>query len=250
MKNTPVGDLLFGVHPVHQALVAGRRHVKKIYIAAHRKERATMPLSRLADQHDVPVEVVSAGFFNSRLRGMVHQGVAAEVGDLPFVDGETVLAVAKKAGVLPLILALDGIVDPQNLGSLVRSAKALGVHGVVLPKDRCAPLSAVTSKASAGAMEHMHFVRVPNMVSTLKGFKKQGCWVAGATASAGLPANQADLNGALVLVLGGEEKGIRPLVQKTCDFLISVPQVAEIDSLNAAVAGAIVMYEAMRQRRT
>jgi len=244
-----MSELLFGVHPVYEALVAQRRRVDNVYIFSRRKDRGVKRLSSLAARRGVPVAYVNGGVFKAELKDVVHQGVAARVGGLPMADMATLLAHRVRDRTTPLVLAPDGIVDPQNLGSIIRSAKAMGVHAVILPKVRCAPLSAATSKASAGAMEHMRFVRVSNMVSALQAFKKQGYWIVGATARTELAINEADLSLPLVLVVGGEEKGVRPLVSKTCDFLVSIPQVGEVDSLNAAVAGAIVMYEVMRQRR-
>ncbi len=244
-----MGELLFGVHPVYEALVAQRRRIEKVYIAKRRKDRGVERLSSLATRRGVPVTYVTGGVFKAELKDVVHQGVAARVGGVPVADMATLLAHLERDPTTPMVLAPDGIVDPQNLGSIIRSARAMGVQGVVLPKARCAPLSAATSKASAGAMEQMPFVRVSNMVSALQEFKKQGYWIVGATARTGVAINEADLSLPLVLVVGGEEKGLRPLVSKTCDFLVSIPQVGEVDSLNAAVAGAIAMYEVMRQRR-
>ena len=244
-----MGDLLFGIHPVCEALIARRRRVHNVYIAKHRKGKGLERLLALAERQNVSVQCMGSGFFHAKLGDVVHQGVAAEVGDLPIVDQGTLLAVTQTGGAAPLVLALDGIVDPQNLGSIIRSARAMGVDAMVLPKVRCAPLSPATSKASAGAMEHMRFARVPNMVSALGAFKQYGCWVVGTAARTRLAVYDADLTVPLVLVVGGEEKGLRPLVRKTCDFLVSIPQLGEVDSLNAAVAGAIVMYEVMRQRR-
>jgi 23S rRNA (guanosine2251-2'-O)-methyltransferase len=175
--------------------------------------------------------------------------VAAEVGKLPLADEKSILAKAETDGELPLVLALDGVEDPQNLGSLVRTALGMGFHGVVLPKTRVAPLSSTVSKASAGAMEHMLFARISNLVGALQQFKKDGLWVVGAHGGSAQPLDQVDFNMGLVLVIGGEGKGIRPLVRKTCDYLVSVPQKKTVDSLNAAVAGAIVMYEIVRQRK-
>jgi 23S rRNA (guanosine2251-2'-O)-methyltransferase len=175
--------------------------------------------------------------------------VAAEVGKFVLANENIILQKADKDGELPLILALDGVEDPQNLGSLVRTALGMGFHGVVLPKARVAPLSPAVSKASAGAMEHMLFARVPNLVGALQQFKKDGLWVVGAHGGSAQALDQVDFNIGLVLVIGGEGKGIRPLVRKTCDYLVSVPQKKTVDSLNAAVAGAIVMYEIVRQRK-
>jgi 23S rRNA (guanosine2251-2'-O)-methyltransferase len=197
----------------------------------------------------VAFEYRTPDYFKSRLGGSVHQGVAAEVEKLPMVDENTILNKAEREGEPPLILALDGVEDPQNLGSLVRTAIGMGFHGTVLPKARVAPLSPAVSKASAGAMEHMLFARVSNLVGALQRLKKKGLWVVGAEGGSAESVDQVDFNMGLILVIGGEGKGIRPLVRKHCDYLVSIPQKKTVDSLNAAVAGAIVMYEIVRQRR-
>jgi 23S rRNA (guanosine2251-2'-O)-methyltransferase len=242
--------LLYGIHPVDEALIAGRRDFKALYVAKSRRHKGVESLLRRAHDRGIPVHVKEADFFKSRLGGAVHQGIAARVGDMPLVDAHAILKEAEKRQEKPLILALDGIVDPQNLGSLVRSGLAMGVHGVVFPKTRAAPLSPAVSKASAGAMEHMLFARVTNLVAALKDFKKAGLWVVGALAHSKTRLDQGDFNVGLVIVVGGEGKGIRPLVGKTCDYLVSIPQKREVDSLNAAVAGAILLYEVARQRAT
>ncbi len=244
-----MGDLLYGIHPLYEALIADRRRFERVYVSKHRKSKGVQGLLGLAKQKRIPIEYKEAKFFKSCLGDLVHQGVAAEVGDLAPANKEEMLKRAIQASESPLILALDGIVDPQNLGSLTRTARAMGVHGIVFPKVRAAPLSAATSKASAGAMEHMLFAPVSNLVAALKQFKKSGLWVVGAEAGANISINQADCGVGLVIVIGGEGKGIRPLVRKTCDYLVTIDQHEGVDSLNAAVAGAIVMYEIVRQRR-
>ncbi|MBW2259170.1 MAG: 23S rRNA (guanosine(2251)-2'-O)-methyltransferase RlmB [Deltaproteobacteria bacterium] len=244
-----MSDLLYGIHPLCEALSAGRRKVKRIYVSKGRGTKGVQTLLGGARDGGVPVEYKAPDYFRSRLGDCVHQGVAAEVGKFSLADENIILKKAETDGELPLILALDGIVDPQNLGSLVRTALGMGFHGVVLPKARCAPLSPAVSKASAGAMEHMLFARVPNLVGALQRFKKDGLWVVGAHGGSAQAVDQVDFNMGLVLVIGGEGKGIRPLVRKTCDYLVSVPQKKIVDSLNAAVAGAIVMYEIVRQRK-
>ena len=244
-----MGDFLYGIHPVFEALVAGRREFKTLYVSKSRKVKAVQALLEQARAGHIPIQYEDPGFFKARLGDSVHQGIAAHVGEFPLADESTILKKAGTESALPLILALDGIVDPQNLGSLVRTALAMGVHGIILPKARTAPLSPAVSKSSAGAMEHMLFARVSNLVAALQRLKKAGLWVVGAHAGSGQPLYEADLNVGLVLVIGGEGKGIRPLVRKTCDYLVSIPQKTQLDSLNAAVAGAIVMYEIVRQRR-
>jgi 23S rRNA (guanosine2251-2'-O)-methyltransferase len=244
-----MGDLLYGIHPLHEALLARRRKFERVYVSKSRGNKGVQAILELARTQEIPLQHKAPDFFRSRLGDSVHQGVAAQVSDFPLVDESTILEKAETESGFPLVLALDGVVDPQNLGSLVRTALAMGVHGIILPKVRVAPLSPAVSKASAGAMEHMLFARVPNLVGALQRLKKAGLWVAGADAGSDQPADRADFNVGLVLVIGGEGKGIRPLVRKTCDYLVSIPQATTLDSLNAAVAGAIVMYEIVRQRR-
>jgi 23S rRNA (guanosine2251-2'-O)-methyltransferase len=244
-----MGDLLYGIHSLHEALVAGRRAFKRLYVSKSRRMKGVETLFELAQAAGIPVQYKVQDYFKSRLGDSVHQGVAAEVSALPLADEKAILKEAETDSELPLILGLDGIVDPQNLGSLVRTALAMGVHGIILPKTRAAPLSPSVSKASAGAMEHMLFARVSNLVAALQRLKKAGLWVVGCHAGSQQPADEVDLNVGLVLVIGGEDKGVRPLVRKTCDHLVCVPQRTGIDSLNAAVAGAMVMYEVTRQRR-
>lgn len=241
-------DLLYGIHPVYEALIAGRRAFKKLYVSKSRQAKGIEDLLLRAEAEGIPIQYSEPEYLESLIGESVHQGVAARVGNYPFVDIGAILKKAETDDEFPIILALDGIVDPQNLGSLIRTSLALGIHGIILAKDRSAPLSPSVSKASAGALEHMLIARVANLVSALIRLKKAGLWVVGAHADSGQRVDEADFNIGLVLVIGGESKGIRPLVRKTCDYLVSVPQKKLLDSLNAAVAGAIVMYEIVRQR--
>lgn len=245
-----MSDLLYGIHPVYEALVAGRRVFEKLNVSKRRQTRRIQDLLERAQAQGIPIQYRKPDYFRSLLGGSVHQGVAAQVRDFPLADASMILKKAETEKELPLILALDGIVDPQNLGSLVRTALAMGAHGIILPKARSAPLSPAVSKASAGAMEHMLIARVSNLVAALQRLKKAGLWVVGAHAGSEQRVDDADFNVGIVLVIGGEGKGLRPLVRKTCDYLVSIPQKKAVDSLNAAVAGAIVMYEIVRQRRS
>jgi 23S rRNA (guanosine2251-2'-O)-methyltransferase len=146
-------------------------------------------------------------------------------------------------------LILDGVVDPQNLGALVRTAVCAGLGAVVLPKDRAARPGPAVSRASAGALEYARVVVVPNIVATIQALKPLGLWIAGLDKNEGKPLFASDLSGPLAIVVGAEGKGIRPLVRRHCDFLVAVPQTGPIDSLNASVAGAVVIYESWRQRQ-
>lgn len=243
-----MSDLLYGIHPVCEALVAGRRVFKALYVSKSRQAKRIQDHLEQAQAEGIPIHYRDPDYFRSSLGGSVHQGVAARVSGYPLVDLGAILKKAETDGELPIALALDGVVDPQNLGSLIRTSLAMGIHGIILAKAHCAPLSPAVSKASAGAMEHVLIARVSNLVAALQRLKKAGLWVVGAHAASDQRVDQADFNVGLVLVIGGEGKGIRPLVRKTCDYLVSIPQKTVVNSLNAAVAGAMVMYEIVRQR--
>ncbi|MDM8539097.1 23S rRNA (guanosine(2251)-2'-O)-methyltransferase RlmB, partial [Desulfobacterales bacterium HSG17] len=145
-------------------------------------------------------------------------------------------------------LILDSIVDTHNLGALIRTAQCVGISGIIIPKDRAAGPTPGVSKASAGALEHVSLIQAVNLVNIIKELKKKGIWIFGLTPDARQSFFEQELKGPVAIIVGGEEKGIRPIVKKQCDFLVSIPQKGHIDSLNASVAGAVVMYEAFRQR--
>jgi 23S rRNA (guanosine2251-2'-O)-methyltransferase len=178
-----------------------------------------------------------------------HQGLAAEVSGYPYLDLADLLDAAKSSGESPFLLLLDHLQDPQNLGSLLRTAEAVGVHGVVLPHRRAAPVTPAAVRASAGAAEHAHVAQVANLVRAMESLKAAGVWLAGLEA---LPDaqlyTQANLDGSLGLVIGSEGQGVARLVRERCDFLIRLPMYGQVESLNAAVAGAVALYEARRQR--
>lgn len=175
-----------------------------------------------------------------------HQGIVAQVPGVDYCEVEDILAVAKARGEAPFLILLDGIEDPHNLGSILRSAECAGAHGVILPKRRSASLTAAACKASAGAVEYIKVARVANLVEAMRRLKRQGIWLAGADMQ-GAPMDRADLKGPLGLVIGSEGSGLGKLVQESCDFLVSIPMSGHLDSLNAAVAAAILMFEKKRQ---
>lgn len=186
----------------------------------------------------------------NRLTGSAfHQGVAAKVGPYPVAGVDDMISIRNKEGGNPFLLLLDTIMDPQNAGALIRTALCAGVDGIIVTKDRSVGLTPAVSRASAGSLEHSIIARVTNLSVTIKELKKNGIWVAGADQSASLSVFESDLSGPVAIVIGGEGKGIRPLVKRSCDFLISIPQCWKIGSLNASAAGAVVMYEAYRQRK-
>jgi 23S rRNA (guanosine2251-2'-O)-methyltransferase len=236
---------IHGVHPVTEALRAGRRRIIRVYIHA-RRGRPSARLTELADAAvaaEVPVETVSADTLAAMAGTDAHQGAVARVSLLPFVDPEDL-----RTSPAPFLLILDSLEDPQNVGALIRTAVCAGVDGVIIPKDRAAPPSPAVSRASAGALEHVRLARVTNLARTLEALKSSGVWLAGLDRTEGGDIYAADLTGALGLVIGGERRGLRPLIRKHCDFLISIPQMRTVDSLNASAAGAIALYESVRQR--
>jgi 23S rRNA (guanosine2251-2'-O)-methyltransferase len=186
----------------------------------------------------------SAGELERRAGSPDHQGIVAEVDPYPYADPASLLE-AEDA----LVLALDQIQDPHNLGAACRAAEVAGATGVVIPKRRAAVVTPAVCKASAGAVEHLAIARVANLADWLAGAKKAGAWVYGAEAGAQTSHTEVDLKGRCVVVLGGEEGGIRPRVRDTCDALVSIPVRGRVGSLNVSVAAAVLLYEALRQRR-
>ena len=206
-------------------------------------------LRDLAEGRGIPIREASGDQLAKRCDDGRHQGIAAKVSPFPFTELGAVLPAAAPERQQTFFLALDSISDPQNLGAILRSAQCAGVAAVILPKDRSVRPTPTVSKASAGALEHTHLVLVTNLANTLKALKSEGFWVAGTDVSGGRTLYDCDLTGPLVLVIGSEGRGIRPLVRQTCDFLLTIPQVGAVGSLNASAAAAVVLYEVFRQRR-
>ncbi len=229
--------------------MAGRRRIHQIYISEKRISQRIRKLIALAESSRIPVRYVSSETIRSILKADKHQGIGAEVSPYPFVDLNRLLVTFKEDADVPLLLLLDNIVDPQNMGGLIRTASCVGVNGVVIPKDRSASPTPTVSRASAGALEHISIIQVANLVRTIRTLKEKGIWIMGLDRAADNPIFFSDVTGPIALVVGGEEKGIRSLVRQNCDMLVSIPQTGGIDSLNASAAGAVAMYEIYRQRQ-
>jgi 23S rRNA (guanosine2251-2'-O)-methyltransferase len=241
-------EILYGFHPVHEALAANRRTIVKLYVHLDRPRGRLEQIVQSAQSGRHAIEYVQAPQLNAIAGHRQHQGVAAVVTSYPFVAIDVMLDRAAAQPGRHFLLLLDGILDPHNLGALIRTALAVGVHGVVVPKDRAAAPTPAVSKTSAGALEHMLISQVTNLSRTVGFFKEQGMWIIGLDPTAAPSIYETDLTGAQALVIGGEQKGIRPLIRKNCDMLVRIPQIGRVGSLNASVAGAVVMYEAFRQR--
>jgi len=240
-------DVLIGRNAVTEALRAGRG-INKILLADGDREGQVSEITALAKERGIILQFVERSKIESVAGGLRHQGVLAYVAPVAYAELDDILAKAEAAGEPPFLLLLDELEDPHNLGALLRTADATGVHGVLIPKRRSVPLTATVAKTSAGAVEYVPVARIGNISQTLKALKEKGFWVAGADMDGSQNYYEADLTGPLVLVVGSEGKGMGRLTKEQCDFIVKMPMVGKINSLNASVAGSILMYESMRQR--
>jgi 23S rRNA (guanosine2251-2'-O)-methyltransferase len=241
-------EIIYGFHPVFEALQAARRKFVELYVIGGRASERLNNVLVLAESRKIPVKRVQPYQLKDATGTHQHQGIGAKVSPYPLMD---IAFIADKLGSRDqkrFLVLLDNILDPQNLGAIIRTALAVGVDGVITPKDRAAPPTPAVSKASAGALEHVHMARVTNTAETIKMLKQKGIWIFGMEKTARQSIFSVDLTDAVAVVIGGEEKGIRPLVKRHCDCLISIPQMGPIDSLNASAAAAVAMYEVFRQR--
>ena len=234
---------------MRECLRARRRHIHALHLGKYIKPTPlTEEIISLAHDRQIPIKTVPRQTLDKLGRG--HQGVAAEVGRLPKLTVTDLLAHSAKLAQPPFLLALDHLEDPQNVGALLRTADAVGIHGVIIPNRRSVNITPTVVKASAGASEHLFIAQVTNLAQTLQSLKKQDVWVVGIEQeSSAQVLHQADLNMPLVLVLGNEGKGLTRLVKEICDLLIAIPMVGHIASLNVSVAGALALYEVLRSRR-
>jgi 23S rRNA (guanosine2251-2'-O)-methyltransferase len=241
-------EIIYGIHPVREAIATRGHQFREIW-ASHRPNHAVRETLAQARSLGIKVRFLDRRRLDARAETSIHQGIVAFVSPYSFASLDSILEAAREEGPA-LILVLDNLQDPQNLGGLIRTAHLCGAHGVVVPKDRAAPLTAAVDKASSGALEHTKVARVTNLKRALELFKQEGIWVVGLSMEGDRPIYEFDLCEPTALVVGGEASGIRPLIKRTCDSLAVIPQRGRLNSLNAAAAGAMAMYEAMRQRLT
>lgn len=240
-------DVLVGRNAVTEALKSGRG-INKLWIASGDREGSVAEIAALAKERGIVVQYVERAKIESFAGGHRHQGVLAYVAPVPYAELDDILKAAEAKGEAPFLVLLDELEDPHNLGALLRTADATGVHGILIPKRRSVSLNATVAKTSAGAVEYVPVARIGNIAQTLKKLKEKGFWVAGADMDGEKAYYEADLTGPLVLVVGSEGRGMSRLTKEACDFIVSMPMVGRINSLNASVAGSILMYESMRQR--
>lgn len=241
-------DILFGFHSVLEAVRAKKRKVYRILVSKKRSPARIDKIETIARQRDIKIERVAPELLDKLTRFSNHQGLVAETSFFPAKKAADVVPLVRDQATPCFLLILENIEDPHNLGALIRTALCAGVDHILIPKDRSAVPSPTVSRSSAGAMEHASIFMITNTAAILKELKENGVWVSGLDADGETALFDADLTGNIALVIGGEHKGIRPLVKKECDFLLSIPNKGSINSLNASVAGGIAMYEALRQR--
>jgi|SRR5579875_649147 23S rRNA (guanosine2251-2'-O)-methyltransferase len=241
-------EYIWGRNPVLETLHSPRK-VKRLLLAEGLHEApALATILQEAERRQIPIETVSRQRLDQLSLGAVHQGCLAVVEARRYATLDEILSFARGKHEEPFLLLLDAIQDVNNLGSLIRTAEAAGVHGVILPRHQAAEVNATVVKTSAGATEHLLIAQVTNLTHTIDALKKENLWVIGLAGESRTEYTQADLTGPLALVVGSEGKGISRLVREHCDLLIRLPMRGQIASLNAAVAGSIVLYEALRQR--
>jgi 23S rRNA (guanosine2251-2'-O)-methyltransferase len=240
-------DRVWGRNPVLALLRSGSRRADEVAVLAG----ARGPLSEvvaLARRAGVKVSYRTRDQLTAIAGTGDHQGVVARVAAAEYADLEDLLAVPARRREVPFLLALDQVQDPRNLGALLRTADAFGVHGVVVPKHHAVGLTEAAARTAMGALEYVAVARATNLVTALEKIKESGIWVYGSTAEGGLPPWQVDLKGPVCLVLGSEGEGLRPLVARACDVMVSVPMRGGVGSLNVGAAGAALCYEVARQR--
>ncbi len=240
-------DFVIGRNAVTETLKAGRS-VNKIFVAKGSNDASIKKILALANEAKIVVEFVDKSKLDKISAGARHQGIIAQVAAINYFSVEEILQFAAEKNESPFIILLDELEDPHNFGAILRTADAVGVHGVIIPKRRAVQLNSTVAKTSAGAVEYVKVAQVTNIAQTLKILREEGLKIVGGDMSGTENFFEADLTGGLVLIIGNEGKGMRRLTRENCDLLIKIPMVGKINSLNASVAGAVLMYEVFKQR--
>lgn len=242
-----MSEFIAGRNAVSEALQSGRS-INKLFVQQGVTGGSIQEILHLARQKHIIIQEISASKLQTLVPDVKHQGVALSVAPIDYYELEDVLELAKSSGQAPFLLVLDEVQDPHNLGAILRSANAAGVHGVLIGKRRSCPLTQAVAKSSAGAIEYVPVVQMGNTAQTLEKLKSQGMWVVGADMIGECNYFEANLTGPIALVIGGEDRGLGRLVKEKCDLLIKIPMLGKISSLNASVACAILSFEVVRQR--
>jgi len=251
-ENRACLEVLAGRNSVREALLAGRRRIDSLFVAEGASDRGVLgEILDLCDSRGIPVRRVPRADLYGLAETVEHQGVVAQVSPYPYSQVSDILEVVRARNEPALLLALDSLQDPQNLGALIRTAEAVGVHGVLVPSRRTAKATTAVSRASAGAMEHLNVALVTNLVRALETLKAEGLWVVGvANDPSAQDYRQVDMSMPVVVVVGSEGQGMRRLVREACDELVRLPMRGQVTSLNVAVAGSVVLYRAAGSRES
>lgn len=241
-------DQIEGRNAVLEVLTS-EKDINKIFLAKGEKHGSIYKIIALAKEKKIPILETERNKLDSLSQTHNHQGVIAMVAPFAYCEVEDILQVARQRKEDPFILLLDGIEDPHNLGSIIRTAETAGVHGIIIPKRRAAVVNTTVSKVSAGAIAYMKVARVNNLNETIRFLKEQGVWIVGTDMQATTYYDKQNLKGSIGIVIGSEGFGMSRLVKENCDFLVKIPMQGQITSLNAAVSAGIIMYEVVRQRR-
>jgi 23S rRNA (guanosine2251-2'-O)-methyltransferase len=241
-------QMMYGVNPLLEVLKGHDRLLRKLIIAEGRGGESIRKIMDLARKTGIPVEFKRREHLDRQTGGKSHQGVIGFCEDFAYVSVDDVIVNRHRDFKHDLILILDGITDPQNLGSLIRTAHCFGVNGVIIPRDRSASITAAVMKASSGTAGYTPVAREVNLSNAIEYLKGKGFWIYGADTGDGRNTSAPDYRGHIAIVMGSEGKGIRPLIRKKCDFLLSIPMRGEIDSLNVSVAAGIILHEILRIR--
>ncbi|MZG53521.1 MAG: 23S rRNA (guanosine(2251)-2'-O)-methyltransferase RlmB [Nitrospinae bacterium] len=239
---------VFGLNPVMEALKAQKRRCYKLILEKGKSQARLKSLIELAHENKVPIETIPKTTFQKKYRNHNHQGVIGIFAIIKALELEELIQQAFKRSALPTLAALDSIQDPHNLGAIIRSAETLGIHGIILPKNRTSAINETVAKCSSGAIEHLPISWVTNLTRGIEQLKEAGFWIAGIAPDGEIPCYQYKFDAPMVLLIGGEEKGIRPLLKKSCDVTLKIPMEGSLESLNASAAAAVVFYEALRQK--
>ena len=247
-ENMQEVDQVEGRNSVIELLESGK-DINKIFITRGEKHGSINKIISMAKQRKIIIVEKDKKQMDSMAKVQNYQGVIAQVPPFEYCEVEDILEYAKSKNEDPFLLILDGIEDPHNLGSIIRTAETAGVHGVIIPKRRAAAVNSTVNKVSAGAVEHMKIARVTNISDTVEKLKKDGLWICGTDVNTNKYYYEQDLTGPIGIVIGNEGSGMSKLVTKSCDFLVKIPMLGKVTSLNASVSTGIVLYEAVKQRK-
>ena len=240
--------IVAGINPVLELLHSGDRPIDILFIDKDKGGSQIEQMLAIARKKGIQIRIVPRAALDKMAFGIRHQGSVATVPPKEYADPYKLAEDAIKKGKIPLLVILDGIEDPHNLGAIIRTAEGAGADGVVIPEHRAAHLTATVSKVSSGALEHIPVAKVPNLANYLEFLKEKGFWTVGLAGDAKEAYNKPDLTVPLAIVLGGEESGIRPVIRNSCDMLVSLPMLGKVSSLNVSVAAGVMIYEVLRQR--